>query len=112
MEKRDLDLIHFRIKLSAYDSKLLVDASHAIMALTNHLDPIIVSGPIPLPKKTRYWCLLKSPHVDKKSREHFSATRYSRVIDVKTKSSLIDEFSSLLRSIMFPAGISMQLKNY
>ena len=59
-----------RVCLKAYDHKL-IDVSAAKIVETAKRTDAKVAGPIPLPTKRRVYCVLRSPHVDKKSREHF-----------------------------------------
>ena len=59
-----------RIRLKAFDRRLLDTSCEKIVDTANRTDAIAV-GPIPLPTKKRIYCVLRSPHVDKDSREHF-----------------------------------------
>ena len=66
-----------------------------------------MKGPLPLPTKTRRWCLLKSPHVYKKSREHFEMRIHKRLIDiVEPTPKTVD---SLMR-LDLPAGVEVEIK--
>jgi small subunit ribosomal protein S10 len=82
-------------------------------ASTPKLIPRLVSklGTFFAPKRTRRWCLLKSPHVNKKSREHFEATTYSRIIDVHIEIDKIDQYGKDLCKIGLPSGVRMELRN-
>ena len=98
--------IKTRVKLEAFDTKLLT------IACKNLIDGIssvngISKGPIPLPTKKRIYCVLRSPHVDKKSREHFEVRLYKRLIDISTKSPAILD---LLLKTELPSGVSCSLK--
>ncbi len=70
-----------RIRLKAYDHKLL-DASTADIVETVRRTGARVAGPIPLPTKTSRWTVLKSPFIDKKSREQFEIRTHKRLLDI------------------------------
>ena len=70
-----------RVCLKAYDHKLIDVSSDKIVETAKRTDAK-VAGPIPLPTKRRIYCVLRSPHVDKKSREHFEMRTHKRIIDV------------------------------
>ena len=70
-----------RIRLESFNSKLLVSSCHKIMDLINIHNPSKLSL-VSLPTKRRIYCVLRSPHVDKKSREHFEIRTHKRIIDI------------------------------
>jgi len=106
----DSKLINFRIKLWSYNLEALKQACSKIKKIS--IGEIgFIKGPIPLPKRTRRWCLLKSPHVNKKSREHFEATTYSRIMDINIEISKIDKYGEDLCKVGFPSGVRMELRN-
>jgi small subunit ribosomal protein S10 len=70
-----------RIRLKAYDHKLL-DQSAADILDTARKTGAKVVGPIPLPTKINKYTVLKSPHVDKKSREQFEIRTHKRLLDI------------------------------
>ena len=105
-----MDNQNIRIRLRGYDNSLL-DSSTQDIINTAKRTGAKVKGPIPLPKKKRRWCLLKSPHVNKKSREHFEATTYSRIIDVHIEIDKIDQYGKDLCKIGLPSGVRMELRN-
>lgn len=96
-----------RIKLESFDHKLLTIACENLKSGILNLNGI-VKGPIPLPTKKRIYCVLRSPHVDKKSREHFEIRIHKRLLDVYTPQNVIEIAESFLR-IPIPAGVSIQL---
>jgi small subunit ribosomal protein S10 len=106
----DLKLLTFRIKLWSYNLEMLKQACEKIEKI-GVVEPGFIKGPIPLPKKTRRWCLLKSPHVNKKSREHFEATTYSRIIDIYIDTNQVDKYGENLCKAGLPAGVRMELRN-
>jgi small subunit ribosomal protein S10 len=70
-----------RIRLKAYDHKLL-DQSAADILDTARKTGAKVVGPIPLPTKTNKYTILRSPHIDKKSREQFEIRTHKRLLDI------------------------------
>ena len=70
-----------RIKLKSFDHNL-VDQSAEKIAKTVKSSGAIVSGPIPLPTKIERYTVLRSPHIDKKSREQFETRTHKRLIDI------------------------------
>ncbi len=76
-----MDIQKIRIRLKAYDHRLL-DQSVIEIIETAKRTGSKVSGPIPLPTKINKFCVLRSPHVDKKSREEFEMRTHKRIIDL------------------------------
>ena len=74
-------LARIRIRLKAFDHAV-IDQAAADIVRTAEKTGAQVSGPIPLPTKTQRWTVLRSPHVDKKSREQFELKTHKRVIDI------------------------------
>ncbi|MBL6975177.1 MAG: 30S ribosomal protein S10 [Deltaproteobacteria bacterium] len=70
-----------RIRLKAYDHKILDQSVGEIIGTVQKTDAK-VAGPIPLPTKISRYTVLRSPHVDKKSREQFEIRTHKRVIDI------------------------------
>ena len=70
-----------KIKLKAYDHKLL-DRSVAEIVETTRRTGAKVVGPIPLPTVKNKWTVLRSPHVDKKSREQFEIRTHKRILEI------------------------------
>jgi len=96
-----------RIRLKAYDCKLL-DKSTKEIALTAKKSGAKVIGPIPLPTKITKYTVLKSPFVDKKSREQFEIRIYKRLLDI------IEPTQETLDSLMkleLSAGFDVELKS-
>ena len=95
-----------RLKLESFDHKLLDLSCKQIIESINTTQAKVV-GPIPLPTKQRIYCVLRSPHVNKDSREHFEIRIYKRFIDINTGSpSILD----LLLKTELPSGVSCSLK--
>jgi small subunit ribosomal protein S10 len=70
-----------RIRLKAFDHKLLDKSSEQIVETAKRTGATVV-GPIPLPTHKAIYCVNRSPHVDKKSREHFETRTHKRLIDI------------------------------
>ena len=95
-----------RIKLKAYDHKLLDESAKAIVDTLTR-DGASFSGPIPLPPEKEIITILRSPHVNKDSREQFEQRTHKRIIDVYTPSSkTMDDMTTL----DMPAGVSIEIK--
>ncbi len=95
-----------RIKLKAYDHQLL-DQSVREIVETAKRTGAKVSGPIPLPTEITRFCVLRSPHVDKKSREHFEIRTHKRLIDIiEPTQATVDALGKLDLS----AGIDIEIK--
>ena len=95
-----------RIRLKAYDHRLL-DQSAGEIVDTAKRTGAKVAGPIPLPTKINKYCVLRSPHVDKKSREQFELKTHKRMIDIlDTRSQTVDALTKL----DLPAGVDVEIK--
>ncbi|MFA5094103.1 MAG: 30S ribosomal protein S10 [Candidatus Omnitrophota bacterium] len=95
-----------RIKLRAYDHRVL-DQSAAEIVETAKRTGAKVLGPIPLPTDKAVFTVLRSPHIDKKSREQFQLKTHKRVLDiVEPTSKTIDA----LKKLDLPAGVDVEIK--
>lgn len=95
-----------RIRLKAYDHRLL-DQSTTEIVDTAKRTGAMIAGPIPLPTKIEKYCVLRSPHVDKKSREQFEIRTHKRVIDIfEPTQQTVD---SLMR-LDLPSGVEVDIK--
>jgi len=84
-----------RIKLKAYDHRLLDQAVVQIIETVKAADAKIV-GPVPLPTKITRYTVLRSPHVNKKSREQFEIRVHNRLLDIVDPSQqMLDELTKL-----------------
>jgi len=95
-----------RIKLKSYDHNL-IDKSAERIVRTVKQTGATVSGPIPLPTQKTIYTVLRSPHVDKKSREQFEARVHKRLIDIF--SSTQRTIDALMRLELF-AGVDVEVK--
>jgi small subunit ribosomal protein S10 len=95
-----------RIRLKAFDHKIL-DQSAARIVDTAKRTGARVSGPIPLPTEKSIYTILRSPHVNKDSREQFEMRTHKRLIDIlEPTSKTVD---SLMR-LDLPAGVDIEIK--
>ncbi len=95
-----------RLRLKSFDHKLL-DISMSEIVDTVKKTGATVLGPIPLPTKRELYTVLRSPHVDKKSREQFELKTHKRLLDiVDATSKTIDA----LRKLDLPAGVDVEIK--
>ena len=95
-----------RIKLKSFDHTL-VDQSAERIVKTVKNSGAIVSGPIPLPTKRKIYCVLRSPHVDKDSREHFETRTHRRIIDIYSPSA---KTIDALMKLDLPSGVDIEVK--
>ena len=97
-----------RIRLKAYDSKLL-DQSAGEIVETAKRTGAKVAGPIPLPTRINKFTVLRSPHVDKKSREQFEIRTHKRLIDIfEPTPQTVDA----LMKLDLPAGVDVEIKAF
>ena len=95
-----------RISLRAYDH-ILLDKSTDKIVKTAKSTGAIISGPIPLPTKRSIYTVLRSPHVDKKSREQFQTKIHKRMVDI------INSTPKTVESLMkldLPDGVDIEIK--
>ena len=95
-----------RIKIKAYDHKLLDESAESIIDAVQRTGASY-SGPIPLPTEKEIVTILRSPHKDKDSREQFEQRTHKRLIDVYTSNNKTVE---ALQKLDLPAGVSIELK--
>ena len=95
-----------RIRLKAFDHKTL-DQSAAKIVDTAKRTGAMVSGPIPLPTDKKIFTILRSPHVNKDSREQFELRTHKRLIDILEASS--KTVDALMR-LDLPAGVDIEIK--
>ncbi len=95
-----------RIKLKAYDSRLLDKSVEEIVETAKRAGAKVV-GPIPLPTEISRFTVLRSPHVDKKSREQFEIRTHKRLIDIIEPSQ--HTIDALMR-LDLPAGVDVEIK--
>ncbi|MEJ2070658.1 MAG: 30S ribosomal protein S10 [Syntrophobacterales bacterium] len=95
-----------RIRLRSYDHKLL-DKSVQEIVETARSTGARVAGPIPLPTEINKYCVLRSPHIDKKSREQFEIRTYKRLLDIlEPTQQTMDAISKL----DLAAGVDVEIR--
>lgn len=95
-----------RIKMKAYDHKLLDQSTKEIVETAKRTGAT-VAGPIPMPTVINKFCVLRSPHVDKKSREQFEMRTHRRLLDIlEPTQQTIDSLMKLELS----AGVDVEIK--
>lgn len=97
----------FRVKLKGFDIKLVDTGATNIVDSVKKTQATVV-GPIPLPTKIEKFTVLRSPHVNKKSREQFEVRTHTRLIDVLNPDQ---EVMAALMKLELPAGVEVQLKS-
>ena len=95
-----------RIKLKAYDHRIL-DQSAAEIVESARRTGAEVSGPVPLATRREIYTVLRSPHVDKKSREQFQLKTHKRLLDILNPTS---KTVDALRRLDLPAGVDVEIK--
>jgi len=97
-----------RIRLKAYDHRVL-DQSATEIVETAKRTGARVAGPIPLPTIKNKWTVLRSPHVDKKSREQFEIRTHKRLMDILDPTP---QTVDALMKLDLPAGVDVEIKAF
>jgi len=95
-----------RIKLKAYDHKIIDKCTKQIIETALRTGALI-SGPIPLPVEKNKYCVIRSPHIHKDSRDQFEIRVHKRLIDI------LDPTSKTVDSLMnlsLPTGVKIEIK--
>jgi small subunit ribosomal protein S10 len=95
-----------RLKLKSYDHRLLDKAVKQIV-LTVKRTGAQLMGPVPLPNQKRCFTVLRSPHVDKKSREQFELVTHKRVLDIVSPS---DKTMDALMKLNISSGVDVEIR--
>ena len=95
-----------RIALKSYDHQLLDKAVKQIVLTAKRTGAQII-GPVPMPNKKRVFTVLRSPHVDKKSRDQFDLTTHRRVLDIVSPS---DQTMDALMKLNISSGVDVEIK--
>ncbi len=95
-----------RVRLRGFDIELIDKSARSIVQTVQRAGAE-VSGPIPLPTRINKVTVLRSPHVNKKSREQFEMRTHKRLIDILSPSSEVIE--SLMK-LELPAGVHVEIK--
>jgi len=100
------DTHKIRIKLRAYDHRLLDQSTQEIVAAAQRTGAAI-NGPIPLPTAMTKYTVLRSPHIDKKSREQFESRTHKRLLDIINPTA---QTVDALMKLDLPAGVDVEIK--
>lgn len=95
-----------RLTLKSYDHQLLDNAVKQI-ALTVRRTGSQILGPVPLPNKRKCYTVLRSPHVNKKSREQFELTSHKRILDIISPA---EQTMDALMRLNISAGVDVEIK--
>ena len=95
-----------RIRLASYDHRLIDSSAKKIVDVASESQGKVV-GPIPLPTRRQVFCVLRSPHVNKKSREHFEIRTHKRLIDIVEPGP---DFAAQLSRLDLPAGVDIEVR--
>lgn len=95
-----------RVRLRGFDTEL-VDQSAKAIVQTVQKSGAAVAGPIPLPTRINKYTVLRSPHVNKKSREQFEMRTHKRLIDIMNPTSAVMD---ALMKLELPAGVDVEIK--
>ncbi|MBZ5711219.1 MULTISPECIES: 30S ribosomal protein S10 [Nannocystis] len=101
-----MDTLKIRIRLKAFDHKLL-DQSASEIAETARRTGATVAGPIPLPTKINKYTVLRSPFIDKKSREQFEIRTHKRLLDILEPNK---QTLDALMKLDLSAGVDVEIK--
>lgn len=95
-----------RLTLKSYDHQLLDKAVKLIVSTVKRTGSELV-GPVPMPNKRRCFTVLRSPHIDKKSREQFELTTHRRILDIVAPS---DQTMDALMKLNISSGVDVEIK--
>ena len=98
--------VQIKIRLEGYDHELLDQSARQICDSARD-SGARVSGPIPLPTRIERYTVLRSPHIDKKSREQFEIRTHKRIIDITEPNARTVE---ALNRLVVPAGVFIKIK--
>ncbi len=95
-----------RIRLKAYDHRIL-DQSAVLIVEAAERTGAAVAGPVPLPTEIKKFCVIRSPHIDKDSREQFEIRTHKRLVDILDPTS--KTVDALMR-LQLPSGVDIEIK--
>ncbi len=101
-----MEVQKIRVRLRAFDAELIDESAKSIVSAVARAGAK-VSGPVPLPTKISKYTVLRSPHVNKKSREQFEMRTHKRLIDIINPTS--DTINALMK-LELPAGVDVEIK--
>jgi small subunit ribosomal protein S10 len=95
-----------RVKVKGFDHKLVDQSASRIVETAEHTGALVV-GPVPLPTRIRKFCVIRSPNIDKDSREQFEIRTHKRLIDIlQPTSKTVDALSQL----DLPSGVEVNIR--
>lgn len=95
-----------RMKLKSFDHTLVDKTAEKIVKTVRNTGAV-VTGPIPLPTQKKIYTVLRSPHVNKKSREQFQLSTYKRLLDIY---SATNKTVDALQKLELPSGVEVEIK--
>jgi small subunit ribosomal protein S10 len=95
-----------RLTLKSYDHQLLDKAVKQIVLAVRRTGSQVV-GPVPLPNRRRCFTVLRSPHIDKESREQFELITHRRIVDIV---ALSDQTRDALMQLSISSGVDVEIK--
>jgi small subunit ribosomal protein S10 len=95
-----------RIKLKAFDHRILDQSAVQIVEAAERTGAAVV-GPVPLPTHIKKFCVIRSPHVDKDSREQFEIRTHKRLVDIMDPTT---KTIDALTTLNLPAGVDIEIK--
>lgn len=95
-----------RVKLKAYDHRVIDQSAQQIVETALRTGALVV-GPVPLPTNTSRYTVIRSPHVDKRSMEHFEMRTHKRLIDIVDPSA---KTIDALMHLSLPVGVGIEIK--
>jgi len=97
-----------RVKLESFNHELLNSSCNKMMSIIQNIQLNSV-GIVKLPTQKRIYCVLRSPHVDKDSREHFEIRTHKRILEIYYNSENDDNLFDLLSKADLPSGVFYKL---
>jgi len=97
---------NIRIKVKGYDPRL-VDQSVGQIVETAERTGAVVAGPVPLPTRIQKFCVIRSPHIDKDSREQFEIRTHKRLVDILGPTS---KTIDALTQLQLPSGVEIDIR--
>jgi small subunit ribosomal protein S10 len=106
VEKAKMKKQKIRLTLKSYDHQLLDNAVKQIVMTVKRTGSQVL-GPVPLPSRKQYFTVLRSPHIDKKSREQFELTTHKRILDIVSPA---EQTMDALMKLNISAGVDVEIK--
>ncbi|MDP3901798.1 MAG: 30S ribosomal protein S10 [bacterium] len=106
MAKKEVEKEKLRLRIKAYDNKLIDNSAKQIVEVAKRQDAEVI-GPVPLPTEIHKYTVNRSTFIDKNSREQFELRVHKRLIDILNPNQAIIEALSRLN---LPAGVDIEIK--